>query len=160
MKDQLSSFESVQKKQAEVWHENETLIVIKMLDQSVKSKDEETILELQKSLLKLEGKEKASLAKREDSQLLELLPKRIRQLALNLGLYFHKGSLKTKVAPFSVRETEYLEKAMMQNTRQYDAQITIMMTGDAKVGKTSLMNTWLGVENSFVTKETIGYYSD
>ena len=85
-----------------------------------------------------------------------LLPNKFHPLALNLELCSPNSSEKVE-EPFSVKETEYLEKVMIQNTRQYDATLNVMIIGDTGVGKTSLMNAWLNSENPLMTKHTIGY---
>eukprot|EP00826_Nyctotherus_ovalis_P002159 TRINITY_DN10409_c0_g1_i8.p3 TRINITY_DN10409_c0_g1~~TRINITY_DN10409_c0_g1_i8.p3 ORF type:complete len:113 (+),score=37.17 TRINITY_DN10409_c0_g1_i8:78-416(+) len=67
-----------------------------------------------------------------------------------------KKQCKSDASLFSPKEAEYLEKAIMQNTKQYDDQITIMLIGDQGVGKTSLMNSWLGLSIPKVSQHTLG----
>lgn len=150
----------IRKMYAEIWHENETSIIIKMLNQSIKVNDQERTIELQKSLLNLERK--SDMINDEESPnspevFDELLLKRAQSLNILETKENKKKKYKSNENPFSPLETKYLEKVIMQNTKLYDEQITIMIIGDQEVGKTSLMNSWLGYENFNMTKHTVGY---
>lgn len=151
-------FTAAQRKYAEVWHENETSIVIKMLNQSMKEHDKLRTVELQKSLLELEGKTESyenAESPVSSKELIRLLPKELHSFALALELCTSLQPTKSE-GPFTVKETEYLEKVIRQNTKQYDSSLNIMIIGDSEVGKTSLMNSWLGVKNPLATRHTFG----
>ena len=147
----------IQKMYSEVWHENETSIVIKMLDQSMKENDQDRVIELQKSLLELERKS--------DIRSEETTPKNIKnfdQLILKRTqsekiIYENLSPKRSEAILFSPVEEEYLKKAIKQNTKQYDEKINIMIIGNQDVGKTSLMNSWLGSKVLGKPKHTIGY---
>ena len=155
--------ESIQKKYSQVWHENETSIIIKMLDQSIRENDKERIIELQKSLLKLEYD--SNVKTHEGSPVFmrkipQVIPKRTQSSKAVNQLRYPRKSSKTQTSQFSVFEEEYLKKAIMQNTKQYDEQINIMIVGNKGVGKSSLMNAWQNLENPLKTEHTIGYYNN
>lgn len=157
---ELEKLKEIQKINSEIWHENETSIVIKMLDQSMKENDSNRTLELEKSLLELERNSELRSDEESPTNHLpsaELLPERVRSFTELPYLESYKEETKSEENPFSQTEAEYLKKAIMQNTRQYDDQITIMLIGDEGVGKTCMMNSWLGLVNPFKTKHTLGY---
>lgn len=143
-------FTATQRKYAEVWQENETSIVIKMLDQSMKERDAPRTMKLQRSLLRLEGRAQNV----ECEGLIGLLPKCVQNFTLAVDVC--AGSESVEGGQFTLKETEYLEKAILQNTKQYDHKLNVLLIGDAGVGKTSLMNVWLGVKDPLGTVQTHG----
>jgi len=157
------------KKYAEAWHENETNIVIKMLAQSMKEQDRSRTVELQRSLLELE--KKSDLPSDEESPMpvdfreIKLIsdcyssPIKSRSCPLSVDSGSPKDSVCSEGSPFSLKEEEYLRKAIMQNTKQYDMQINFMVIGNTGTGKTSLINSWLGSITPMQTKPTKGYFS-
>ena len=154
--------EVIKKRYAEVWQENETSIVIKMLDQSMKNRDQEKIHELKRSLLDLERKSENAPSDDEWSNSSptcksDCFPSRSKSFTTSHLSGSTSETLAEMRASFSHREEEYLEKAMRQNTKQYDSQVNVMIIGNSVTGKTSLMNAMLGIKSSSQTKPTIGY---
>ena len=142
-----------------MWQENETSIIIKMLDRSMKERDQPRTLELQKSLLELERKSDTPTDELDLKQL-GSIPIQCKSKSLTLESSVSSPSELTTHSdgsPFSPKEREYLKKAMLQNTKQYDAQLNITILGGSGTGKTSLMNAWLGSTSPEKTKPTIGY---
>eukprot|EP00826_Nyctotherus_ovalis_P025360 TRINITY_DN1964_c0_g1_i2.p2 TRINITY_DN1964_c0_g1~~TRINITY_DN1964_c0_g1_i2.p2 ORF type:complete len:141 (+),score=23.29 TRINITY_DN1964_c0_g1_i2:438-860(+) len=128
-----------------------------MLSQSMKENDHKSILELKRSLLELERRSemKDGEGSPEDPKQSEA-SFRAHSFSATRASESPKKNSKSDVSIFSATEREYLEKAIMQNTKQYDEQLTIMLIGNRGVGKTCLMNSWLG-SSSIVPKHTIGY---
>lgn len=152
---------AIQKMYSEQWLENETSIVIKRLDQSMKEKDYESTMELKRTLLELERR--ADLRTDEESPENFKHPEALSSFqthSFNVmeQVDLHKKASKSDASAFSATEKEYLEKAIMQNTKQYDEQLTIMLIGSQEVGKTSLINSWFGLSNSRTCQHTIGYF--
>eukprot|EP00826_Nyctotherus_ovalis_P000813 TRINITY_DN1004_c0_g1_i1.p1 TRINITY_DN1004_c0_g1~~TRINITY_DN1004_c0_g1_i1.p1 ORF type:complete len:187 (+),score=48.87 TRINITY_DN1004_c0_g1_i1:435-995(+) len=140
----------------EIWHENEVSIVIKMLDQSMKEKDKERTIELERSLLELERK--ADTRTDEASSTLGgPLPSKVQSFGSASAEEAKRAHTRSETSPFSLVEEEYLRKAILQNTKQYDEQITVMLVGNCDTGKTRLMNSWLGLSNAYKAKHTLGY---
>lgn len=138
-----------QRKLQEHWHENETSIVIKMLGQCMKEHDESRVVELQRSLLELE---KQSDTRSEESSCGSFeSPTKRKPKSFTLGL---RG--KGEEGEFSAPETEYLRKAITQNTKQYDEKVTVALIGNSGAGKTALMNSWLKSSNPLKTEHTVG----
>ncbi len=152
---------SLQKRYAEVWQENETSIVIKMLTQSMKDQDHSRTLELQRSLLELERK--SDVLSDEESPIdFKNLPEPLRHQpkskSVTVSPTFGPSPSPSCFSDdqFSPKELEYLKKAVQQNTKQYDLQINITLVGNSGCGKTSLMNAWLGSPSPMKTKPTTG----
>lgn len=146
---------AIQKLYSELWHENETSIVIKMLDRSMKDNDHKTTVELQRTLLELERSSSLRSGDSSPGSLKQSEQSRAHSFNMTKESEPQKNS-RSDASLFSPTEVEYLEKAIMQNTKQYDDQITIMLIGNQEVGKTSLMNMWLGLKSSKKLQHTIG----
>lgn len=135
---------------AEVWQENETSITLKMLSESMKSNDHERVEALKRSLLDLEAKyEKTAIEPEDDSASPD--SHQCKSLNSPSHIQFNEAS-----QTFSPQEVKYLQKAIEQNTKSYDLQISMMFIGDSFTGKTSLMNAIIGSENPLKTKPTTG----
>lgn len=150
--EEQKKLKEIQRMYNETWQENEVSIVIKMLDQSMKENNTERIIELEKCLLELERK--SDMQTNEGSPSIKPISSNIHSFA---AVESFNGSPRSVNSPFSLDEEEYLQKAIIQNTKQYDEQITIMLIGDKETGKTSLMNSWLGLPNPSKTQRTLGY---
>ena len=172
--------------EAEMWQENEMGIVIKAISSAILSKDirEQPRIEvLKKNLLDLEKEEMmedkitnieencyipdllfeaSDDEKRKDVDKGSLSPER------TLEFIRSGGSKSTNVSEdyqfgdtikFSQNEEIKIQAILSQNTRSYDVQISILVMGDARTGKTSLMNKF--IENKFlpITPETFGYHT-
>lgn len=147
---------TIQKLYSELWHENETSIVIKMLDRSMKDNDHETTIELQRTLLDLERSSSLRSGDSSPENLKQSEVSRAHSFSMTKGSESPKKLSQSDASLFSPTEAEYLEKAIMQNTKQYDDQITIMLIGNQDVGKTSLMNMWLGLRCPKKLQHTLG----
>jgi len=149
---------NLQKMYSERWHENETSIVIKMLDRSMKDNDHETTIELKRTLLELERRPDIRSGENSPESLNQPeLSKNYSFISITGGSESPKKFSKSDVNLFSPKEAEYLDKVIMQNTKQYDKQLTIMLIGNQGVGKTSLMNAWLGLKDKRISQHSIGY---
>jgi len=146
----------IQRMYNETWQENKVSIVIKMLDKSMKENDTERIIELEKCLLELERKSDVQINK--ESSIIKPVSSNVQSSGIENLVELSNEPARNGDSPFSLDEEEYLQKAIMQNTKQYDEQITIMLIGDKKTGKTSLMNSWVGVSNPSRTEHTLGYF--
>jgi polynucleotide 5'-kinase involved in rRNA processing len=147
----------LQKIYSERWHENETSIVIKMLDRSMRDNDHETTIELKRTLLELERRSGVRSAESSPENLSQPELSRNYSFSIIRGSESPKKFSRSDGTLFSPKEMEYLDKAIMQNTKQYDNQLTIMLIGNQEVGKTSLMNAWLGLKWQGIPQHTIGY---
>ena len=154
--------ESIKKKYAEQWQENETSIVIKMLHESILSNDDERVQALQRSLLDLERKSDKDM---DDDGLPNSLPSDcipIKAKSFTSSALSHHTGSTGESAPndllcFSPTEADYLNKAMQQNMKQYEAQINVMVVGNSMTGKTSLMHSMLGQKVPLQLRHTTGY---
>lgn len=115
------------------------------MDEAIKSNDEERIKELKQSLLEVESKpgDRHSAKSSPGSS-----------PTMNPSSFHSDMSLQTK-SLFSQEEEIYLEKAIKQNTKQYDFQVNIMIVGNSNTGKTSLINAMMGKVGRH-TEPTIG----
>ena len=154
----------IRKKYAEEWQENETSIIIKMLNQSIKNKEHDKVAELKRSLLELERKsEKAtsdedpSFSPPQDLDLVRYKSKSFSGIALRQS--GSERSETSQVTHFSASEATYLERAVQQNTKQHDALINVMILGSSSSGKTSLMHALLGQKCPSQVKPTNGYFN-
>lgn len=153
-----------------MWQENETSIVLKMLDNSMKCKDRSRFNALQRSLLEIERKaNKVTPEPGEEENDLSLLPpaelpftmpssamsEDSRNSLGNLGNIAASGSTEP-TTNFSPAEQEYLEKAIKQNVKQYDAQINIMIVGNGFTGKTSVTTAIIGSKFELHTPRSTG----
>jgi hypothetical protein len=188
----------IRRSHAEEWQENETSIVLKMLDDSMKSQDQPRLQALQRSLLEIERKSGKDLP---DSDQPSPEPLSLSSLSpspsplpspvpLKVGRVHraprHKtqsgclpvghtgpgtshsnpsGSTRSSFATFSTfsegdlfspSEQEYLNKAMKQNLKQYDAQLNLMIVGPSQSGKTSLVNALTGAKLANQTPHSVG----
>jgi len=116
-----------------------------MLDQSMKDQNHQSTIELKRTLLELEQRTDTRSKEESHSWHSSSVTKESESLWND-----------SKSDCFSATEKEYLDKAIMQNTKQYDKQFTIMLIGSQEVGKTSLMNSWLGLSNKGASQHTIG----
>lgn len=159
---------------AEVWQQNETSIVLKMLENSLRSQDIISIQALKRYLLGLEHKSYKDNQLLDDSLSLAFQtnasPNRkmifTQELAQNNtcdssfcsktsgsspSLRSNENCQSLELSPL---EEEYLEKAIKQNIKQYDHQINITIIGNERTGKTSLMQRFTGLQ--FELKRTTG----
>ncbi len=137
-----------------MWQENETSIVLKMLDNSLRSKDRSRLTELQRSLLDIERKPEKTPAEE------ELAPLPSAEVPFTLGPPAQepsRNSGSTAETSFSPAEQEYLEKAIKQNVKQYDAQINIVIVGNGFTGKTSVTTAIVGSKFELNTPRSTGY---
>ena len=136
-----------------------------MLHQSLISNDDERTQELQRSLLDLERKSEKDL---DDDGLPKSVPAQLPRTASTLksksctavGLEHPEEAGETsspEALCFSPVEVEYLDKAMRQNMKQYDMQISLMIVGNSLVGKTTLMHSMLGIKPLLQLRPTTGY---
>lgn len=139
----------------ETWQENETSIVLKMLDDSIKTKDNTRVNALQRSLLELE---RQTYIKEPDSAFMlppPQLPPQFTPLELSsdpITTY----SFPEANSPFSPKELEYLNKAIEQNVKQYEKFVKIIIVGNNRTGKTSLMNCLIGSKFQADTPNSVG----
>ncbi len=163
------------KSHAEVWQENETSIVLKMLDDSVRTKDSSRMTALQRSLLEIErtpGRtflEKSTSASPEDD--LPMLPPSefslgptemiLEEPELDPGSRNVQPSASTTggstAERFSQAEQEYLQKAIKQNVKQHDVQLNITIVGNGMTGKTSVTTALVGSKFDLNTPRSTGF---
>jgi hypothetical protein len=157
---------TIRKKYAENWQENETSIVLKMLDQAMKDKDAEKMTELKRSLLEIERKSVEEVSEVESPPFNGIgagekgIEPKIRGRVSMTPTQASKSfveSFESECKSFSLFESEYLQKVLLQNTKQFEAQIIVTLIGSAISGKTSLMNSLLGFPEAIKTKPTKGY---
>eukprot|EP00826_Nyctotherus_ovalis_P045889 TRINITY_DN5119_c0_g3_i1.p2 TRINITY_DN5119_c0_g3~~TRINITY_DN5119_c0_g3_i1.p2 ORF type:complete len:123 (+),score=26.71 TRINITY_DN5119_c0_g3_i1:206-574(+) len=122
-----------------------------MLGQCMKEHDESRVVELQRSLLELERQSETRSEERNSCGNFESPTKR-KPKSFTLELR-EKGG---EEGGFSAPETEYLRKAITQNTKQYDEKVTVMLVGNSGAGKTALMNSWLKSPCPLKTEHTVG----
>ncbi len=136
-----------------------------MLRESMGSNDDERTQALQRSLLELERKsdkdpDEGALPQSEPAGLLHLPMKRksksfspatARASSTSPEANSHNS------ACFSPVEAEYLNKAMKQNLKQYDMQISLMIVGNSGTGKTQLLHSMLGLDCPGKLRPTTGY---
>ena len=142
-----------------------------MLDDSLKLKDRSRFNALQRSLLKIErkggeqnsGDEKecdlAPLPPSEFSFSLSSAPiiQEQTQSSRNVQPAVSTCSSSLIAESFPPAEQEYLEKAIKQNVKQYDAQLNITIVGNGLTGKTSVTNALIGSKFEFNTPPSTGY---
>ena len=153
---------------AETWQENETHIVLKMINESLKVKDYKKVNELQRSLLNLERRPETSSNSKEEeltsptpsensSPRQSLLHESTSDSLIEQAIIKDEGETgKNELADFSPIECVYLEKAMQQNTKQYELNVNIMLVGSQSCGKTTLMYSLLGKKWNGELKSTRG----
>ena len=160
---------AIRKSHAEVWQENETSIILKMLSDSLRSHDSDRTEELKRSLLELDRKSDKDSFNEDDAALnsfqlpvaaikrgnsasnIELMPYSPKSLPDSPASAEEKKS-----NSFSPQDKAYIEKAIKQNTKQHDMQVSIMLVGGARTGKTSLMNALAGLHFKEHTPCTVG----
>ncbi len=136
-----------------------------MLGESIRNRDEERTAELKRSLLDVERRSDRATTNEDEQQphspLLRATDIPIcKSKSFTSGLpLFPAGSedgSPTGSLGFSPTEAQYLEKAIMQNTKRYDVQVNVMIVGNANTGKTCLMHTLLGSAFPTLAKPTTG----
>lgn len=149
---------------AEVWQENETSIVLKQLDDSLRHKDSSRFHALQKSLLEIErrsDKDQSSSSDFDDFSLCPMEPQRRESAASVQSLPVPLGEtmelMTGRGEEFSASEKQYLEKAIRQNVKQYDVQFNVLFVGDSQTGKTSIMRTMIDPKFASSTPRSTGY---
>jgi hypothetical protein len=154
---------------AEVWQENETSIVLKMLGDSLKTKDESRTDALQRSLLKIEHSTELGPSEKLEEPDTFMLPPSEFTLGKFLVYYKDCNEFSRNVLPaadtagsvelpnkFSASEKEYLEKVIRQNLKQYDVQVQITIVGNEMTGKTSVTSALIGSKFKLNTPHSTG----
>lgn len=153
----------IKKAHAETWQENETSIVLKMLSESLKSRDTERTTALERSLLELERKSDEDEDQENRTNSFEANSVKQRPKAGSMTCSHKTGSTESSFlsdpngrTSFTPTEKDYIMKAIKQNTRQHDLGIAIMIVGSARSGKSSLMNSMMGGKFEDKTPKTFG----
>jgi len=157
----------MKKQLAETWQENETQIIIKSMNESLKLKDYEKVKELKRSLLNLERRSEHNEENKEGDEVSSISINSYNSPAPSLDKPSTRDTLrefpmlneehsKDQTNEFSPIENNYLEKVIQQNVRCQDLKLTIMLLGYKGAGKTTLMNAILNGKCQNDTQPTHG----
>jgi hypothetical protein len=131
----------------EKWVEGEYTATLKALEKAYNDNNTSAANSLQKAILDLERRSSAETSE----EINETTPSQ-----QTIATYPSEES----DCQYSPSEKSKLEKILLQNIKQYDHLLNVMLIGESKTGKSSFIHTFIYGDAPTHLKETNGYYNN
>ena len=131
----------------EKWVEGEYTATLKALEQAYNENNTIAANSLHKAILDLERRSSSETSE----EINETTP--IQQLITT-------NASEESNCQYSPSEKSKLEKILLQNIKQYDLLLNVMLIGESKSGKSSFIHTFIYGDAPTHLKETNGYYNN